>query len=102
MDQSTPTSQPTQVPNEQTDSPVPAAPPAQISDVVAAPAQSAEELAEAHEAAAGQQQAPAPVPVAVTKPKSPIASETKLAIIATVVIVIVLGVLATFVFLQQK
>lgn len=98
MDQSTPVPQPA----EQVVITDIVAPPTTQTDVVAAPAQSVEELAEAQEAAAGQQQAPTPVPVALTKPKSPIASDAKLAIIATIVIVIALGVLATFAFLQQK
>ena len=102
MDQSTPLSQSPVVPEEPVDAPAPVAPAESASGVVAAPAQSAEELAEAHEAAAGQQQAPAPIQAAVAEPNSPTASGTKLAITATIIIVIALGVLATFVFLKQK
>ena len=84
----------------------PASPPAaeSRSNVVAAPAQTPEELAEAQEAAAGQQQVPptAPPQLNKTKPTSSTSADTKLAIIATVVIVIGLGVLATLAYLHQK
>ncbi len=101
MDQSTPPAQSDTPPPTQAVIADIVAPPTPQTDVVAAPIQSAEELAEAQEAAAGQQQVPAPL-AAVTKPKSPTTADTKLAIIATVVIVIALGVLATLAFLQQK
>ncbi len=87
-------------------SPVPAAPLTapqpeagqQIVDVVAPPARTAEETAEALDASHSDQ----PASVATVKSKPAASSDVKMAIVATVVIVIGLAVLATMAFLKQK
>ena len=81
---------PTPVPTEPVaTTPAPAPAPQQIVDVVSAPARTAEE--DAAVAAAPTDQQP-PAPIMPTKPKTPLSSDVKIAIIATVVIVVVLGV----------
>ena len=85
---------PKEAPNE------PVAPaPQQIVDVVSAPARTPEEDAAAAEAPDHMQP---PLPDMPVKLKTPLSSDVKIAIIATVVIVIVLGALATVAFLKQK
>lgn len=73
--------------------------PQQIVDVKAPPAQTAEEVAESTQAPKDQQP---PEPRVPPQPKNTTTSDVKLAIIATVIIIIALAGLATYAFLQQK
>jgi hypothetical protein len=86
-------------PAKPTVAPVAAPAPQQIVDVVSAPARTAEEDAAVADMPTDQQP---PTPTMPVKPKSPLSSDIKIAIIATVVIVVALGILATVAFLKQK
>ena len=90
-------------PESSASSPVPAEPaspaPQQIVDVVSAPARTAEEDAAVAATPTDQQPPALAMPV---KPKAALGSDVKIAIIATVFIVVVLGILATLAFLKQK
>ena len=101
--QSTPTADQPVAAAPAVEAPVETAPTAEPSeqtvDMVTAPEQTAEEVAESTPATVDQQ---APVDAEPTKSKPAVDADTKLAIIATVIIVIALAGLATAAFLMQK
>ena len=70
----------------------------QIVDVVAPPERTSEEVAEA----AATPTEDAPVQTVSSKPKAPASADVKLAIVATVIIVLTLAALATMAYLKQK
>ena len=90
---------PSPAPAEPASVPSPASAPQQIVDVVSAPARTAEEDAAVAATSTDQQPPALAMPV---KPKAALSSDVKIAIIATVFIVVVLGILATLAFLKQK